>query len=56
MDPDQQIEAALTDELSEDRSGIDSNPVYRELGPSSKPRYAAMMEVWKACVVVRRPV
>ena len=51
MDPDEQIEAALNDGLSEDRSGIDSNPVHRELAPSSKPRYAAIMEVWKACVV-----
>jgi hypothetical protein len=48
---DEQIEAALRDGLSEDRSGIDSNPVHRELAPSSKPRYAAMMEVWKACVI-----
>ena len=48
MDPDKQIKAALQDGLSEDRSGID--PVYRELALSSKPRYAAMMEVWKACV------
>jgi hypothetical protein len=51
MDPDEQIEAALKDGLSEDRSGIDSNPVHRGLAPSSKPRYAAMMAVWKACVV-----
>jgi hypothetical protein len=26
LDPDEQIEAALRDGLSEDRSGIDSNP------------------------------
>jgi hypothetical protein len=51
MDPDEQIEAALKDGLSEDRSGIDSNPVHRGLGPSTKPRYAAMMAVWEACVV-----
>jgi hypothetical protein len=31
MDPDEQIEAALKDGLSEDRSGIDSNPVHRGL-------------------------
>jgi hypothetical protein len=43
--PDEQIEAALEDGLSEDRAGIDSNPVHRELAASSKPRYAAMMEV-----------
>jgi hypothetical protein len=51
LNPDEQIEAALKDRLSEDRSGVDSNPVYRKLAPSSEPRYAAMMEVWKACVV-----
>ena len=51
MDPDEQIEAALKDGLSEDRSGIDSNPVHRGLGPSTKPRYAAMMAVWEGCVV-----
>ena len=51
LNPDEQIEAALRDGLSEDRSGIDSNPVHRKLAPSSEPRYAAMMEGWKACVV-----
>jgi hypothetical protein len=51
MDPDEQIRRSLKDGLSEDRSGIDSNPVHRELALSSKPPYAAMMEVWKACVV-----
>jgi hypothetical protein len=51
MDPDEQIEAALKDGLSADRSGIDSNPVHRGLAPSTKPQYAAMMAVWKACVV-----
>jgi hypothetical protein len=45
------IKAALKDGLSGDRSGIDSNPIYRELTPSSKPRYAAIIEVWKAYVV-----
>jgi hypothetical protein len=45
------MEAALRDGLSEDKSGIDSNPVHREFAPSGKPRYAAMMEVWKARVV-----
>ena len=51
LNPDEQIEGVLRDGLSEDRSGIDSNPVHRGLAPSSKPRYAVMMEVWKACVV-----
>jgi hypothetical protein len=45
------MEAALRDGLSEDKSAIDSNPVHREFAPSGKPRYAAMMEVWKARVV-----
>ncbi|MCJ1232319.1 hypothetical protein MMC14_000269 [Varicellaria rhodocarpa] len=47
LNPDEQIEAALRDGLSEDRPGIDSNPVHRKLAPSSEPRYVAMMEVWK---------
>jgi hypothetical protein len=51
LNPDEQMEAALRDGLSEDRSWIDSNPVYRKLALSSEPRYTAMMEVWKACVV-----
>jgi hypothetical protein len=51
MDPDEQIEAALMDRLFEDRSGIDSNPVYRGLALSTKPQYVAIMAVWKACVV-----
>jgi hypothetical protein len=55
LDPDEQIEAAVRDGLSEDRSGIDSNPVHRELAPSTKPRYAAMMDVWKACVDIIKP-
>jgi hypothetical protein len=50
-DPDEQIEAVLKDGLSEDKSGVDRNPVYKELTPSSKPQYAAVLEVWKAYVV-----
>ncbi len=45
MNPDEQIETVLKDGLSEDKSGIDSNPVYRKFTPSSKPRYAAMMKI-----------
>jgi hypothetical protein len=48
LNPDEQIEAALRDGLFKDRSGTDSNPVHRELAPSSKPRYVAMMEVWES--------
>jgi hypothetical protein len=31
LNPDEQIEAALRDGLSKDRSRIDSHPVYRKL-------------------------
>ncbi|KIW36203.1 uncharacterized protein PV06_11531 [Exophiala oligosperma] len=48
LNPDEQIEAALEDGLSGDRSGIDGKPVYAELAESTKPGYEAMMEVWKA--------
>ena len=51
LNPDEQIEAALRDGLSEDRSGIDSNPVHRKLAPSSQPRYDAMWDFWEACVI-----
>jgi hypothetical protein len=45
IDPDKQIEAALKNKLSEDRSGIDSNPVYRGLALSTKPQYTAIIAV-----------
>jgi hypothetical protein len=45
MNPDEQIEAALKNGLFEDKSRINSNPVYRGLGPSIKSRYAAIMAV-----------
>ncbi|TAQ83756.1 hypothetical protein B7494_g7916 [Chlorociboria aeruginascens] len=49
LNPDEQIEAALRDGLSEDRSGIDSNPVYRKLNEkTSQPRYDAMWDFWEA--------
>jgi hypothetical protein len=44
LNPDEQIEAALRDGLSEDRSGI-------AFAPRTKPQYPVMMEVWKAYVV-----
>lgn len=47
-DPDGQIEAAIQDGLSKDKSEIDSKPVHRELANDSKPRYAAMMDMWRA--------
>jgi hypothetical protein len=51
LNPDEQIEAALRDGLSEDRSGIDSNPVYRKLNEkTSQPRYDAMWDFWEAYV------
>lgn len=54
LNPDEQIEAALEDGLSGDRSGIDGKPVYAELAESTKPGYEAMMEVWKA-YATRKP-
>jgi hypothetical protein len=36
LNPDEQIEAALEEGLSGDRSGIDGKPVYAELAKSSK--------------------
>jgi hypothetical protein len=42
---DKQIEAALRDRLSKDKSGIDSNPVYKKFALSSEPRYAVIIEV-----------
>ena len=54
MDPDDLIEAAIQDGLSEDKSDIDSKPVYRELAPTSTPKYAMMMSVWFASVTQHR--
>ncbi|KAG9244993.1 hypothetical protein BJ878DRAFT_40562 [Calycina marina] len=49
LNPDEQIEAALRDGLSEDRSGIDSNPVHRKLNEkTSQPWYDAMWDFWEA--------
>jgi hypothetical protein len=51
LNPDERIEVALRNGLSEDRSGIDSNPVYRKLKEdTSKPQYDAMWDFWEACV------
>jgi hypothetical protein len=49
-DPDGQIKAAIQDGLSEDKSGIDSKPVHGELANDSKPQYAVMMDMWRACI------
>lgn len=49
-DPGGQIKAAIQDGLSEDKSGIDSKPVHCELANDSKPQYAVMMDMWRACV------
>jgi len=41
LNPDEQIAEALRDGLSEDRSGIDSNPVHRNLNEkTSEPRHS----------------
>lgn len=51
MNPDERMEAALRDGHSEDRSGIDSNPVYRKLNRNtSQPQYDTMWDFWEACV------
>jgi hypothetical protein len=51
LNPDEQMEAALRDGLSKDRSGIDSNPVYRKLNEkTSQPQYDAMWDFWEAYV------
>jgi len=52
MNPDKQIEAALRNGLSADKSGIDSNPVPRQLNEkTSQPQYNAMWDFWEAYVV-----
>jgi hypothetical protein len=49
LNPDELIEAALRDGLSEDRSRIDSNPVNRKLNEkTSQPQYDAMWDFWEA--------
>jgi hypothetical protein len=47
---DEQIEAALRDGLSTDKSGIKSDPVYRGLEKVSKERYDKMWDFWIAYV------
>ena len=45
---DKQLEVALHSGLPEDSSGIDSNPVYKKLAPTSEAKYASVFEFWKA--------
>jgi hypothetical protein len=45
---DEQIEAALRDRLSIDKTEIDSNPVCRGLRKDSKKRYIKIWGFWKA--------
>ncbi|KAN0101619.1 Protein of unknown function (DUF3435) domain containing protein [Hyaloscypha variabilis] len=47
---DEQIEAALRDGLSTDKSGINSDPVYRGLEEVSIKRYNKMWDFWIAYV------
>jgi hypothetical protein len=47
---DEQIEAALRDGLSTDKSGINSDPVYRGLESVSRARYDKMWDFWIAYV------
>ncbi|KAK0114147.1 hypothetical protein ONS95_013649 [Cadophora gregata] len=49
LNPDERMEVALRDGLSKDRSGIDSNPVYRKLNEeTSQPQYDTMWDFWEA--------
>ena len=45
INADEQIEAVLINGFSENKSRIDSNPVYKKFSLSSKPRYAAIINV-----------
>ena len=52
LNPDERMEVAPRDGLSKDRSGIDSNPVYRKLKKeTSQPQYDTMWDFWEACVL-----
>ena len=55
MDAENVIEAAIENSLTEDKTGIDSKPVYTELAENIEPRYAEMMRVWRACVPIESP-
>jgi hypothetical protein len=49
---DEQIEAALRDRLSIEKSRIDSNPIYRELNEkTSKLLYTKIWEFWYVYVI-----
>jgi hypothetical protein len=48
VDPDDLIQAALQDGLSEDKSDINSEPVHRKLAESTEKPYDRMMAVWYA--------
>ena len=51
LSPEEQIEEALRKGLSNDRSDVNSKPVYRKLDEkTSEPRYEAMWKFWEACV------
>jgi len=45
VDPENVIEAAVENDLSEDKTGIDSKPVYTELAENIEPRYACLENV-----------
>jgi hypothetical protein len=55
VDPENVIEAAIVNGLSEDKAEVDSKPVYAELAEKTKSQYAEMMRVWKACVSIESP-
>ncbi|CAM1508797.1 Fc.00g056450.m01.CDS01 [Cosmosporella sp. VM-42] len=48
QDPDELIERAILNGLSEDRSHISPHPVRRDLGEKSKERYDRELRLWKA--------
>ncbi|KAK4178046.1 hypothetical protein QBC36DRAFT_299686 [Triangularia setosa] len=47
-DPNDLIEAALQDGLTEDKSEIDGDPVRKTLSDTTEPRYDEMMKIWEA--------
>jgi hypothetical protein len=51
LNPDEQINAALENGLSEDRSDVNTDPVYRGLKEdTSRPQYIKMWALWLAYV------
>jgi len=49
-DPDDLIERALQDRLSENKSEIYDKPIYKALAPIFKPQFAKVISIWAASV------